>query len=271
MASDSPVTPCLLDEADPSPSVLDGVDGAGSPFLARAMTAPWGPEVAKLRDEIQASLKAAGRTDYSVDDLAEMNGFIDDEPESLEFWTEMLAEARTALAVSQLDAAGRAAYNKKLEDLRKAAIASLQAAGAFSCMLWEQMGEGEEFELDPEKYWTNIIRRAEEDTAAKRRKAEHAAAEAKRKAECAARAAAGAPGLKETLEAAKTASAMCSALVESLDLEEAFVRDPALRAALEDCLRRAFTSYEFAHSSLSVAEEVQYMLRNIRKRADLVM
>jgi hypothetical protein len=88
----------------------------------------------------------------------------DDLPEEkrLAFWTEQLEDARMAETIHGYNAEEKRAWNEHLAELRKRAIDALRAIGKFSVMLWEQMSEGEEFELNPERYWCDIIRKAKQ-------------------------------------------------------------------------------------------------------------
>jgi hypothetical protein len=88
----------------------------------------------------------------------------DDLPEEkrLSFWTEQLEDARMAETIHGYNAEEKRAWNQHLAELRARAIDALRAIGKFSVMLWEQMSEGEEFELNPERYWCDIIRKAKQ-------------------------------------------------------------------------------------------------------------
>ena len=73
------------------------------------------------------------------------------------FWERTLQDARMAEQIQGFTAEEKRSWNEHLRQLRKQAIDALRAARNFSCMLWEQMSEGEEFELNPERYWRDII------------------------------------------------------------------------------------------------------------------
>jgi hypothetical protein len=77
------------------------------------------------------------------------------------YWEEQLRDAQMAEQISKFTAEERKSWNNHLAQLRGQALDALRAIGKFSVMLWEQMSEGEEFELNPESYWRNIIAEAE--------------------------------------------------------------------------------------------------------------
>lgn len=75
----------------------------------------------------------------------------------LAYWAEMHEDARLAEQILGFDEESKTSWNQHIAQLRKRASDALRACGKMSVMLWEQMSEGEEFELNPERYWKTII------------------------------------------------------------------------------------------------------------------
>lgn len=75
----------------------------------------------------------------------------------LAYWAEMHEDARLAEQILGFDEESKMSWNQHISQLRKRAVDALYACGKFSVMLWEQISEGEEFELNPERYWKTII------------------------------------------------------------------------------------------------------------------
>lgn len=183
------------------------------------------------------------------------------------YWKEMLSDAQMAEQISNFTAEERKSWEDHLAQLRKEAVEALRAASNFSCMLWEQLSEGEEFELNPESYWRSII--------------SHAQARKQHLRDMMVSASAATEGvdappplpeparpmsLRETLEmllaegraskqsdwAGRACDVLCLVLSATSEARQE-VRDSALAlvAAAKD-------DPAFAHSSLSIAEEVAH-------------
>jgi hypothetical protein len=78
-------------------------------------------------------------------------------PKQLAYWAEMHEDARMAEQILGFDEESKISWNQHISQLRKRAVEALRAIHKFSVMLWEQMAEGEELELNPERYWKTII------------------------------------------------------------------------------------------------------------------
>jgi hypothetical protein len=93
-------------------------------------------------------------------------------PKQLAYWSEMHEDARLAEQILGFDEASKISWNQHISQLRKRAYDALREAGKMSVMLWEQVSEAEEFELNPERYWKTIITDALNLVEAKRKVAE---------------------------------------------------------------------------------------------------
>ncbi len=182
------------------------------------------------------------------------------------YWEEQLAAAKKAEQISLFNKEERRAHEERLAELRGQAATALYEAHAYSCMLWEQLSEGEEFELDPEAYWLAQI--IEAKRVAEKRAAEHAEWEAKRPktgAELLARAAEA-----EVLSGSKKVRALVDLFCWAMELEEILAKEPATRAEVERLCTWASGDSVFVHSSLSIAEDLFCILREIKGRPDYV-
>jgi hypothetical protein len=94
----------------------------------------------------------------------------------LAYWAEMHEDARMAEQILGFDKESRISWNEHIAQQRKRAVNALYACDKMSVMLWEQMSEGEEFELNPDRYWRRIINDAMDlaDAQAARKKAAQA-------------------------------------------------------------------------------------------------
>jgi len=79
----------------------------------------------------------------------------------LAYWAEMHEDAQMAEKILGFDKESKISWNQHISQLRKQAVDALYACGEFSVIVWEQVSEGEEFELNPESYWRRIIADAE--------------------------------------------------------------------------------------------------------------
>jgi hypothetical protein len=77
------------------------------------------------------------------------------------YWAEQLRDAQMAEQISKFTAEERKSWNDHLAQLRGQARDALRAIGKFSVIVWEQVTEAEEFELNPESYWRRLIAEAE--------------------------------------------------------------------------------------------------------------
>lgn len=73
------------------------------------------------------------------------------------YWARALKDARAAELLKGLTAEERA---ERLAEGKKLCEDELRRANNCSCMLWEQLCEGEEYEIDPIVYWENLAKGA---------------------------------------------------------------------------------------------------------------
>lgn len=178
------------------------------------------------------------------------------------FWLKLRMQAWKAEAIAGFTGEDLAHHNHKLETLRRDAIQALRDIGKFSVMLWEQMSEAEEFELDPENYWISVI-----SDARKTKEARDAFF-------------ASLPKTPEELVALITAlpdeenpswaRKASSIFVKALNLREMLATDRVARRAIVELVNQAYESSEFAHCYLSLAEDMRDALEDIKRRDDYV-
>lgn len=215
--------------------------------------APYGTWL-RLSEEARVICERIGRG-ADFDDLnttADEFDLRDDSEDSIKFWTDALAAAKNAERVALMSPEECAAWNAMLASLRRETREFLSAADIFSSMRWEQMLEAEDFELDPETYWTRERERAQMALARHQRKEaerrEYEARQAKTVEELKARLA--------RINASSPVPEMYESMWNAMKLGDATCLDPALRAELERLLGIARDSVSFVHTSLSVAEEL---------------
>lgn len=184
-------------------------------------------------------------------------------PKQLAYWAEMHEDARMAEQILGFDAESKMSWDQHIGQQRKRASDALREAGKMSVMLWEQLSEGEEFELNPERYWKTIITDALN------------LADAKRAPVYAYTGLAGGaaappdvlPSLRDRLEKYANgpqffgwASIVCETLEEVRDQAEQVLADEILCGLAKKLISRAYADCEFAHCYLSVAEEADCAL-----------
>ncbi len=186
------------------------------------------------------------------------------EPEEKQeaFWLKLHVDVQKAEAIAGFTGEELAHHNHKLETLRRDAIQALKDIGEFSVMLWEQMSEFEEFELDPEDYWTSIITRARKQKAAREA---FLASLPKSPGELIALITA-LPVEEDPTWVRKVGDIF----VKALNLRQMLVTSPAARVAVAELVNQAYESLEFAHCSLSLAEDMRYELEAMPRRAGYV-
>jgi hypothetical protein len=86
------------------------------------------------------------------------------------FWREHLDSARRAD-----EGPHDAEKDAIIGALRKQIIANLYTLHKFSCMLWDQLEESCEYEIDEIAYWTDIRDQTERDVAAQKKREDAAA------------------------------------------------------------------------------------------------
>ena len=116
--------------------------------------------VEEMQQEIRAILGRIGKAAF-YEVMCEMDqGYHYGEPDP-KYWTDALKEARDVEQVRR---------ELSVEEYRVRAAAAeqrcrneLYRANKFSCMLWEQLGEGQEYALDPLNYWEDLAKKATEE------------------------------------------------------------------------------------------------------------
>lgn len=116
--------------------------------------------IEEMQQEIRTILGRIDRADF-YDEMCEMDqGYHYGEPDP-KYWADALKEVRYVEQVRrELSFEG---YSDRAAAARKHCMTELYRANTFSCMLWEQLGEGEEYALDHLTYWEDLAKKAMEE------------------------------------------------------------------------------------------------------------
>ena len=116
--------------------------------------------IEEMQQEIRTILGRIGKADFYEQLCEGDDGFYDDASGSFNYWVDAVKEVRAAEQLRRELSPDE--YRTRLIIARKNCRYELYRAFKFSAMLWEQLGEDEEWALDPLTYWEDLAKKATE-------------------------------------------------------------------------------------------------------------
>ena len=116
--------------------------------------------IEEMQQEIRTILKRIGKAAF-YEQMCEMDqGYHYDEPDP-KYWADALKEARDAEQVRRELSVEE--YRVRVAAAEQRCRNELYRASKFSCMLWEQLGQSQEYALDQLNYWEDLAKKATEE------------------------------------------------------------------------------------------------------------
>lgn len=116
--------------------------------------------IEEMQQEIRTILGRIGKAAF-YEQMCEMDqGYHYDEPDP-KYWADALKEARDAEQVRRELSVEE--YRVRVAAAEQRCRNELYRASKFSCMLWEQLGQSQEYALDQLNYWEDLAKKATEE------------------------------------------------------------------------------------------------------------